>query len=309
MKLLRYSKNPIIALSSNWWETQATFNPAATIYNNETILLYRAIGGDNLSRFGLARSKDGFTFERQDEPAIEGDIKNPYERLGIEDPRITKIGDTYNIVYTAVSVYEASSKKNDLPPSPLRPAPWRLRPSLITTKDFKRFERKGVLLDLATKDATLFPEKINGKYALLHRIYPQVYLSYSDDLIKWGHKEIIFSPRKDFWDSERVGVASAPIKTEKGWLIFYHGVDRHHIWRISWLLLAQENPAIVVYRSDEPIFEPEEDYEKVGLTPNVVFTCGVIERDNQFFIYYGAADKVIGLATIGKEELLAEIHT
>ncbi len=308
MKLTRFTKNPIISPSSNWWETQATFNPAVTIYDNKVIMLYRAIGGDSLSRFGLAVSLNGEVFDRFADPKLEGDIKNPYERLGIEDPRITKIDDTYYIVYTAPSVYEASFyKKKDFAPSLSHPAPWRVRPSLITTKDFITFERKGILLDIDTKDATLFPEKINGKYVLLHRIYPHVYLSYSDDLVKWEAEKIIFSPREGFWDSERVGAGSVPIKTDYGWLIFYHGVDKNHVYRLGTAILNLEDPSQVMFRTDQPILEPEDDFEKVGLTPNVVFTCGAIEKAGEIFVYYGAADKYIGLAKIKKEEIFSEI--
>lgn len=309
MKLTRFPGNPILSPTSNWWEIQATFNPAAAIFNNQIVLLYRAIGGDNISRFGVALSNDGQKFQRFDSAILEGDLENPYERLGIEDPRITKIEDTYYIVYTAVSVYEAESKSNDLPPSRLRPAPWRTRLSLISTKDFKNFERKGVLLDRGTKDGVLFPEKINEKFVLMHRIYPNVYLSYSDDMVKWEAEKTVLSPRENFWDSERVGNGGVPIKTPYGWLIFYHGVDNDHTYRLGVVCLDLNNPEKVVYRGKQSIFEPETDYEKVGLTPNVVFTCATLEIGDNFFVYYGAADKYVGLAKINKEELLSEIKS
>ncbi len=309
MKLERFKENPIISPSKNWWEVQATFNPAAAIYQDKILLLYRALGGDSLSRFGLAESVDGREFKRFSNLVFEGDTKNEFERLGVEDPRITLIEQTYCIVYTAASVYPAEKYiKGNYAVSANHPAPWRIRPSLLTTKDFQTFDRKGILLDSDTKDACLFPEKINGKYALLHRIYPNMYLTYSEDLKNWAENQAILSPRANFWDSERVGGGSAPIKTEQGWLIFYHGVDHELVYRLGVLVLDLADPSKLVYRSAEAVLEPEEEYEKIGLTKNVVFTCGAVESKDKFLVYYGAADKVIGGAQISKEKLLNEIR-
>jgi predicted GH43/DUF377 family glycosyl hydrolase len=308
MRLKRYEGNPIISPSKNWWEINATFNTGATIYDGKVTLLYRAIGGDGLSRFGLAVSNDGFKFERFPEPTFEAELTNQYERLGIEDPRIVRIDDNYYITYTAPSVYEASAfKTGRFAPSLYHAAPWRVRPSLITTTDFKNFERKGVLLEVDTKDATLFPEKIAGHFCLVHRAYPHVYITFSEDLKHWQREKVLISPKADSWDSERTGAGAQPIKTEKGWLLFYHGTDENHVYRLGVLLLDLTDPAKVLYRSPEPILEPTEVYERVGLTPNIVFTCGAIEKDGEYLVYYGAADKVIGVATIGKDELLSSI--
>jgi predicted GH43/DUF377 family glycosyl hydrolase len=306
MKLIRYTGNPILTPTSNWWETAATFNPGATIYQGKVVLLYRAIGGDGLSRFGLAESGDGFNFQRFEDPVLEGELTNPYERLGVEDPRIVQIEETYYITFTAASVYEAwVYQQQKHAPSLSHHAPWRIRPTLVTTKDFKAFKRQGILLETDTKNATLFPEKISGQYCLVHRIYPNMYLTFSPALKDWRVGQILISPREGFWDSERVGLGAQPIKTEKGWLLFYHGTNKDRVYRLGLLLLDLKDPAKVLYRSDRPILEPQETYEKEGLTPNVVFTCGAVEKDGQYLVYYGAADKVIGLATIGKEKLLA----
>jgi len=309
MKLVRNEQNPLLSPTKNWWEVNAVFNAGAAVFQGKIILLYRAIGGDNLSRFGLAESIDGVNFERSEDPVFEADLTNQYERLGVDDPRITQIDDTYYITYTAPSVYEAAAyRTGKFAPSLHHPAPWRVRPSLVTTHNFKDFGRKGILLDIDTKDVTLFPEKINGRFALLHRIYPHTYINFSTDLRSWSDEKVLISVRPDFWDCERVGAGAQPIKTPKGWLLFYHGTDKNQVYKLGVLLLDLADPTKVLYRSDEPILEPEEHYEKVGLTPNVVFTCGAVEKDDQYFVYYGAADKVIGLATIGKEELLKELR-
>lgn len=308
MQLNRLNDNPILKPTANWWEIQATFNPGAIIFQGKVVLLYRAIGGDGLSRFGLAKSVDGFTFERFEDPIFEAELTNQYERLGVEDPRIVQIEDTYYITYTAASVYEAITyRQQKFAPSLNHPAPWRVRPSLITTKDFQTFERKGIILDVDTKDVTLFPEKINGRFALLHRIYPHMYLTFSTDLKNWQDEQILVDPKEGFWDSERVGAGAPPIKTEKGWLLFYHGVDKQHIYRLGVLLLDLNDPTKVLYQGPEPILEPVETYEKEGLTPNVVFTCGAVELNDQYYVYYGGADKVIGSAVIGKEEILSNL--
>jgi predicted GH43/DUF377 family glycosyl hydrolase len=304
MALKRYPKNPVISPSSNWWETQATFNPGATVFNNKILLLYRALGGDGLSRFGLAESNDGENFNRFADPVLESEPDNSFERLGIEDPRITKIEDTFYIVYTAPSVYSAKTfRERDFAPSLSHLAPWRVRPSLITTQDFQNFNRRGILLDKDSKDALLLPEKIDGQFVLYHRIYPNVFITYSPDLKNWGNEKIVFQPRKDFWDSERVGMGAPPVKTDKGWLAIYHAVDKNHYYQLGLLLLDLKDPSKVLYRSPEPIFKPEADYETKGAVPNVVFTCGVVKRDEQLLIYYGAADKVVGLAYLDLRDL------
>jgi len=308
MQLKRYEKNPIITPSKNWWEINAVFNAGATIFENKIVLLYRAIGGDSFSRFGLATSNDGWNFERYEDPAFEANLTNQYERLGVEDPRIVKIEDIYYITYTAPSVYAASVyRTKKFAPSLNHPAPWRVRPSLVTTTDFKKFDRKGIIIDNDTKNTSLFPEKINGHFCLLHRIYPQMYIVFSPDLKIWQDEAVLISPRSGSWDSERVGAGAQPIKTPKGWLLFYHGTDNNHIYRLGIMLLDLVDPTKILYRSSEPILEPEESYEKEGLTPNVVFTCGAVEKDNKYFVYYGAADKVIGLATIEKDLLLSAL--
>ena len=308
MELKRYPKNPILAPTKNWWEEYLVFNPAATIFKDKILLIYRAQGKDRISRFGLAASVDGFNFTRSEVPIFKGDEDNKYERLGVEDPRITKIGDTFFIVYTSASVYPANVKKKKFAPSLSSEVPWRVRVSLTTTLDFKTFTRLGILLpDLDTKDGCLFPEKINGKFLLIHRIYPNMYLTTSPDLKNWTNHQVLAITRKGMWDSERIGADPPPIKTAKGWLLIYHGVDNQKIYRLGLMILDLNNPNKVLHRSSKPIFEPEERYEKEGYVKNVVFSCGAVQKNSELFIYYGGADKVIGLATVSIREVLNTI--
>ena len=309
MKLERFAGNPVLTPSSNWWEEYLVFNAGAATYNGKTHLLYRAQGRDKISRFGLAVSSDGYKFERFADPVVEGDENNKFERLGIEDPRITQVGETYYIFYTAASVYPLTEAKNvNFAPSLSSKVPWRVRVSLMTTEDFRQFQKLGIVIpDLDTKDLALFPEQLKGKWYLCHRVYPNMYLSTSDDLKTWKDSKIFATTRPGNWDSERIGVGAPPMKTEKGWLLFYHGADDTHVYRLGIMLLDINDPAKILYRSSEPILEPEAPYEKEGYVKNVVFTCGAVDKDGQYLVYYGAADKVIGVATIDKTELLESL--
>ena len=306
MKWERLSTKPLLEPTSNWWESKQVFNPGATIFEDKIILLYRAVGNDNISRFGLAVSNDGLHFERFDKPIFEGSTINPYERLGVEDPRITKFEDEYLIFYTGASVYpieEVRQKQN----TAFSKTPWRIRTFLTKTKDFKLFSHEEIELHFDSKDSALFPEKILDKYVLFHRVHPNMNLIYSDDLKHWGENRVLLGTRTGKWDSERLGVGAPPFKTDKGWLVFYHGVDDQKIYRLGVLLLDLNDPTKVIYRGDEPIFEPEAIYEREGAVNNVVFAGGAVEKDGKYIIYYGAADRVVGGAMINKETLLDAI--
>jgi predicted GH43/DUF377 family glycosyl hydrolase len=309
-KLKKYSKNPILSPNmKSWWEARAVLNPGATLDSDgNVLLLYRAMGGDRISRFGLILSSDGYNFKkRNDFPVFESDPSDTYERLGCEDSRITKIGDTYYITYTATSVHPATYPKEKFATAML---PWRVRVSLLSTKNFSQFTRHGVIIHgVDSKNAALFPEKINDQYAMLHRIHPDIWIAYSKDMINWYDHRIIASPGKD-WDRVKIGAGNPPIRTEFGWLTFYHGVDKNFAYRLGIMLLDLQDPTKVIYRSKHAILEPDKYYEKQGFEitygkniSNVVFTCGVVEKDNMFFIYYGASDTYICLATCKKEDL------
>ncbi len=310
MELVRFTGNPVLSPSQNWWEEDLVFNPGAAIFNDKIYLIYRAQGRDRISRFGLAISEDGVNFERFKDPIFEGDENNKFERLGVEDPRITKIDNLYYIFYTSASVYPSRVAKTvSFTPSLSSAVPWRVRTSLLTTNDFKNFNAQGIVLpDLDSKNAAAFSEKINGDYYLLHRVYPNVHLAKASQPTSWQDLGVILEPRKGFWDSERVGIGCPPLKTEKGWVVFYHGVDDLKVYRAGLLVLDIQNPSKVLYRSPEPVFEPKALYEKEGYVNNVVFVSGVVEKNGYYLVYYGAGDKVIGLASINKNELQAVVN-
>ncbi|BCW97924.1 MAG: glycosidase [Armatimonadota bacterium] len=301
MLFTRHPANPVLGPSDLWWEYRATFNCAAAEKDGRVYLLYRAIGDDPLSRLGLAVSEDGVLFERYNLPVFEGDPDNPWERLGVEDPRATFLDGTFYVTYVAASVYPAGHPR----PAFSFGAPWRTRVCLAATDDLQNYRRLGVILpDSDNKDVVLFPEKIRGRYCLMHREYPDMWVAFSEDLIHWTDHRRILSPRPGYWDCNRIGAGAPPFKTELGWVEIYHGVDDDRRYMAGIALLDLEDPSRVIGRSAEPLLVPSEWYECEGLVPNVCFPSGVIERDGVFYVYYGAADRYVALATVSRKDLL-----
>lgn len=296
----RLKDNPIITPNpSHDWESKATFNPAAIELGNKVHILYRALSGDNTSSIGYATSDDGVSVnERLAKPIYVPREDFEIKRIegansGCEDPRLTKIGESIYMCYTAFDgvglprvAITSIAKKNFLSRRWL----WE-KPVPITPRD------------VDDKDACVLPEKIGGKHLILHRIGTDIcadFLKSLDFKTEMVSKCIrIFGPRPGMWDDAKVGITAPPVKTEKGWLLLYHAVSgRHHTYRIGATLLDPKDPTIVLSRSADPIFEPEELYEKEGIVRNVVFPCGMLVRDGLLYIYYGGADKVVGVATM-----------
>ncbi|MFH1111942.1 MAG: glycosidase, partial [Patescibacteria group bacterium] len=188
VKLERFSSNPLLTPTSNWWECAAVFNCGAVEYNGKIYLLYRAVGQDRASRFGLAISRDGVTIdERRPQPVFETDYNNPNEWCGCEDPRITPLDGQYYIAYTAVSLYPSNTIKYS------NETPWRTRVALLQTSDFETFSRRGIIFsdEVDDKDAALFPAKIDGRYFIFHRRNLAIVLASSSDLIQWKEEGTI----------------------------------------------------------------------------------------------------------------------
>ncbi|MCD6528438.1 hypothetical protein J7K44_02265 [bacterium] len=299
VKLTRVSENPIITpIKKHSWENESTFNPGAIYLQGKVHLIYRALSKDKKSVFGYASSKDGIHIEER----LPYPIYLPrekFEKVGCEDPRLTKIGNKIYMCYTAydgkfprvaltwILVKDFLSKKwNWAKPIPLSPS------------------------DLNDKDAFIFPEKIQGKYLIIHRVGYDIDYSFTNTLDFKGEVFLeenrwIFT-RKGWWDSKKIGAAAPPIKTKDGWLMLYHGISEEDgFYRVGAVLLDLKNPIKVIARLDDPILEPETFYEKKGKVPNVVFPCGNVLLGNKLFVYYGGADQVIGVATIEIEKLLA----
>jgi predicted GH43/DUF377 family glycosyl hydrolase len=309
IKLTRWSGNPLLRPNRKkgyWWENRSVFNPGAVVRNKKIYLLYRAMGAMHFSQFGLAVLKDPFTVEKRlDLPVFEpGPCED--ERFGVEDPRIVFLKGKYRIVYTGASVYSSHEEIKHESGEGL--IPWRIRCSLVSTRDFKNFRRHGVIVpEIDTKDGCLFPEKIDGKYVLLHRIFPDIWISFSKRLDRFPIGKVLCRARKNSWDNSRIGAGAPPVKTPLGWLEFYHGVEAHRgskpRYMVGMLLLDLRDPTKVLYRSPEPIFEPETKEELKGYVNNVVFPCGIVEWEDKYYLYYGMADRRIGVAYVEKQKV------
>ena len=302
----RSPKNPIITPDKTHpFEAKATFNPAALRIGKTIHILYRALSDDNTSSIGYASTEDGVSIKEREILPIyvprEGfELKKiAGGNSGCEDPRLTKIGKTIYMCYTAFDGV----------------GPARVAITSITEKNFlqKKWQwETPVLITPAgfdDKDTCIFPEKTNGKYFILHRVGDEIcgdYLKSLDFKTESIRKCIrILGPRINKWDSAKVGISAPPIKTKYGWLLLYHGISKtHNTYRIGAVLLDLDDPAIVLSRISDPIFEPEEPYEKIGIVNNVVFPCGMAEKDGLLYIYYGGADTVVGVATIELDILL-----
>jgi predicted GH43/DUF377 family glycosyl hydrolase len=150
----------------------------------------------------------------------------------------------------------------------------------------------------------VFPRKFDGEYLMFHRLEPDVCLARSDDLKRWYGLKFIMGPRAKSWDCWKVGAAGTPIELNEGWLFIYHGVNFERIYSLGVALLDKNNPEELLYRSDEPILTPVEEYERFGKVPNVVFSCGNVLMDDHVLVYYGGADNVQCVVTYDLCELL-----
>ncbi|MEO0019167.1 MAG: glycosidase [candidate division WOR-3 bacterium] len=298
--LQRYEKNPVLTAADWPYPVNTVFNPGAMLLpDGTTLLLCRVEDRSGISHLCAARSDNGVDNWHIDPvPTFLPDpLNHPEEIWGIEDPRITYIEELkkYAVTYTAYS----------------RAGP---AVALALTEDFRNFERLGVVMPPADKDAALLPRRFNGYWLMIHRpttsLGAHIYISQSPDLIHWGRHHLVLPARRGaWWDASRVGLAAPPIETENGWLMFYHGVKETpsgSIYRVGLALLDRERPWRCVQRGTEWIFGPVMPYERVGDVNSVVFPCGsVLEPDGETIrVYYGAADTSICLARGRLSELL-----
>ena len=301
-KLSRCGTNPVITPDKGGdWEVGGTFNPGAAAADGVIHLLYRAVDRQGTSRLGYARSVDGGDISnRSAVPVLEPSAN--WEEFGCEDPRITYLNDRFYVTYTAYS----------------QRGP---RIALASTEDFSRFKKHGIVgPDLNDKDCVLFPELIDGKIALLHRVDGKIQIAYFEDLEALENSRRywnvylrdleaveVIRPRF-YWERRKVGAGPPPIRTPKGWLVIYHGVSAERIYRVGALLLDLDNPKEVIARTREPILQPEADFETSGVVPNVVFPDGAVVHGGELFVYYGGADRVCCAASAPFDEFLNELE-
>jgi predicted GH43/DUF377 family glycosyl hydrolase len=324
-QLERHESNPIIEpREGNYWEMKATFNPGAIYADHRVHLLYRAIGGDDVSVLGYASSDDGISFdERPNEPAyrpLSTKTTTPKEEQkplvpayfsgggwngGCEDPRLTLIGDRVYLTYTAFDGWGSI----------------RIALSSIALQDFlnKQWKwKKPALISPAGeihKNWVLFPEKIHGKFAILHSISPKILVDYFDSLDDFDEEEAVIKSKYDrisntgAWDSWIRGAGPPPLKTKDGWLLLYHAMDLRdpNRYKLGAMLLDLNDPTKILYRSRTPILEPDFYYENQGFKAGVVYSCGAVINDGELYVYYGGADSVTCVAMASVDNFLSEL--
>jgi len=288
MEITRYKSNPVLTKEDVPFNVNSIFNAGAVKYNGKYVLLCRVEMPNGRSSFVLAESPDGYSFKVHDKLFLTPDDHSEcyeYVEWGIEDPRITQLEGKFFLTYTGYSEY-----------MPLV--------ILAETNDFKDVKIHGPISEPSNKDCSLFPEKINDKYWKIDRPSAEnrkdIWIASSPDLIHWGNYKILMQPEPGTWENDKIGSSSDPIKTDKGWLMLYHGVRGFGItslYKLGVVLLDLNEPWKVIGRCKEPFLSPEMDYERVGDVNNVVFANGwIAESDGSVKIYYSGADTNICVA-------------
>lgn len=303
MKLKRYERNPILApVKAHEWESRTVFNCASVYLEGKVHIIYRARDKEGVSRLGYAMSEDGFNIkERLSDPIYvpQGEI----EKYGSEDPRISRVQDKLYMSYTAYGEMPGMDVKIK--------RSIQIAVTSIGIDDFLRqkwnwskpyYPFPGV----DDKGALIFPEKFKGQYVMYHRIPPHIWVAYSKDLRHWYNSNIVMSPQFE-WEHFKIGTGAPPIKTDYGWLVIYHAVDKKMTYRLGYAITAIYDPTKVIYRHPEPILEPKREFETQGDVSNVVFSCGAVLIGDTVFVYYGGADTVICVATAKLEDFIRPI--
>lgn len=334
-------KGIILSPSDKEFENNGVLNPGIYQDGNTVHILYRAVQHGNLSTIGYAKTNGPLQLaERLDYPIITRDFD--YEKQGVEDARIVKIEDTYYLTYTAydgINAMGALATSKDLIHFE--------KHGIITPKiNYQKYERLvlccgsklnpkyhhyyklfaqiGLVDDefrlLRDKDLTFFPKKINGKFALLHRIWPGIQIVYFDhwtDLTEsfWEHylenlNDYIVLDPKGMHEVNYIGAGGPPIETPDGWLLIYHGVQETStgaIYHTNAALLQRDQPENEIARLNFPLFSPTKPWEIEGEVNDVVFPTGHALFGDDLYIYYGAADKHVAVAKMNIKELLHEL--
>jgi predicted GH43/DUF377 family glycosyl hydrolase len=318
LQLIRFPHNPIIEPRHYSWESKATFNPTAFLEDGRVHIIYRAIGDNDVSVLGYASSPNGHSLEERPTFPIyqqSGKFVRSGEPInyvsgggwsgGCEDPRVALLGDMVYMLYTAFDGWGSV----------------RIAMTSIKLEDFKKKKWNWETPIMISppgeihKNWVLFPEKINGKFAILHSISPKILIDYVENFNEFDGTKFIKSYYNskpswgDSWDNIVRGVGPTPIKTDIGWLVLYHAMDRKdpNRYKLGAMILDYRDPTKILYRSQGPILEPDEYYENEGFKGGVIYSCGAVVKDSRLFVYYGGADSVVCVASIRLGELINDL--
>lgn len=321
MKLTKFDGNPILKPQGDGWEGLCVLNPAV-IYddNSQTFyMLYRAAGNDkqHYIYLGLAKSKDGFNFERMyDSPVLRPDV-NGADGGCVEDPRLVKMGDYYYLTYASRTFAPGQYWRDDKEYFGFQP---QFGPKMLiynnsvthlaVSKDLTNWKKLGRITDSRwdDRDVYIFPQKVNGKFVRLSRpmewcgqgytnTAPAIWIAYSNDLLEWCEPKLLMQG-ETWWEDKKIGGSTPPVLCKYGWLVLYHGVaSKDDGYRVGAVILDKDNPEKILARTTDFIMEPEFDHETKGYYNGCVFPTGICVKDNTMYVYYGSADKFVCVAT------------
>ena len=293
VKLTRYDGNPILRPApEHGFEAQNVSNAAAIVHEGRVHLLYRSEGFEDRwpntktwpkTYLGLATSKDGYHIdERLDRPVIGPEPAGEYGCWGIQDPRLVKIGEAFYATTAGVS-------------------PWGDRVILYTSKDLRSWEKRALIKpEHEMRTAGMFPEKFGDDYCFLLRPDPNMWIGYTPDFVHWHGYKLMFEIKRGSWYGRKLGLGAPPIRQDDAWLLFWHGKadtqDGTYSLGVMWLDL--EDPGRIIRFQEEPILRAELEWERFGYYPNVAYTCGAVQLGDRYLVYYGAADRVLAVASV-----------
>jgi len=295
-----YPANPILRPRGDGWESANLYNPAAIVVDDEVVLLYRAHGVDKVSRIGLARSSDGLTFERETDPVLVPE--HPYESLGCEDPRVSRIGGAYYLTYTG---YDGENAQL----------------CLATSTDLHDWVKHGPMFpgfntwaNLPygpdkpwSKAGVIYPEPIDGLYYLYFG-EGEIFWATSADLVHWtpcDNAAPMYSPTPGSWDGTLVEIGAPPVATDDGLLVFLMNNARAASptevdYRCGQFAIAQSNPTEVIAKLTVPWLEPQTFEDTHGMVSNVTFVEGLVEFGGRWLAYYGQSDTTLAVAVFDR---------
>jgi predicted GH43/DUF377 family glycosyl hydrolase len=308
----------------------SVFNPGVVYDNGEFLMYERAAGGLRpfQTSIGLLKSRDGVNFTVVSEKPVFTGAMLGFPGGSVEDARVVKIGGVFYMCYAlqpyAFDCWPTGIAVPDYYPEHYpqwkenNTEPMITRSGIAVSEDGINFKQLCYTTppEIDDRDNALFPEKIGGRFALLRRPMqyvgakygtdmPGIWISYSGDLHEWTTPELVATAENTSWEGLKIGAAASPLKNEKGWLLLYHGVDSHSVYRVGAMLLDLDNPRKVIARTKVPVMEPEKYYEKVGLViNNTVFPTANLIHNGEIYIYYGCCDTSISLATVPVNDLL-----